>query len=158
MITHVVMMQFKPDVTAEAIDELEALLDRLPDRIDEIESYDFGRDVVRSDRSYDFALVSVFANLDTLKHYQVHPDHQVVLKKIGSMCTHIAVVDYENSPYHQESHDDPDPWNSRNLFQARLMGFSMKKKLATISAHAANRGRHPGRHVTEREGAHRQHG
>ncbi len=38
MITHVVMMKFKPEVTAEAIDELEALLDRLPDVIDEIQS------------------------------------------------------------------------------------------------------------------------
>ena len=117
MITHVVMMKFKPEVTAEEIDELEALLDRLPDRIDEIESYDFGRDVARSDRSYDFALVSVFANLDTLKHYQAHPEHQVVLKKLGGMCAHIAAVDYENAPYHQQSHGDTDPWKSRNQFQ-----------------------------------------
>jgi hypothetical protein len=117
MITHVVLMKFKPEVTTEDIDELSDLLDGLPDRIDEIQSYDFGRDVVRSDRSYDFALVSVFANLDTLKHYQVHPDHQVVVKKLGSMCAHIAAVDYENAPYHQKSDDDPDPWKSRNLFQ-----------------------------------------
>ncbi len=117
MITHVVMMKFKSDVTAEAIDELAALLDRLPDRIDEIQSYDFGRDVVRSQRSYDFALVSVFANLDTLKRYQAHPDHQVVVKKLGSMCQHIAAVDYENTPYHQPSDDGTDPWQSRNLFQ-----------------------------------------
>lgn len=117
MITHVVMMKFKLDVTAEAIDELEALLDRLPDRIHEIQSYDFGRDVVRSERSHDFALVSVFANLDTLTHYQAHPDHQVVLKKLGTMCTHIAAVDYENAPYHQQSDQGPDPWKSKNLFQ-----------------------------------------
>jgi hypothetical protein len=117
MITHVVLMKFKPEVTTEDIDELSALLDRLPDRINEIQSYDFGRDVVRSERSYDFALVSVFANLDTLKHYQVHPDHQVVVKKLASMCTHIAAVDYENAPYHLKSDDDPDPWKSRNLFQ-----------------------------------------
>lgn len=116
MITHVVMMKFKPEVTTEDIDELEALLGRLPDRIQEIQSYDFGRDVVRSERSYDFVLVSVFANLDTLKHYQVHPEHQVVVKKLGSMCTHIAAVDYENTPYHQAS-DDADPWQSKNLFQ-----------------------------------------
>ena len=108
MITHVVMMKFKPEVTPEAIDELEALLDRLPDRIDEIKSYDFGRDVVQSERSYDFALVSVFANLDTLKHYQVHPEHQVVAKKLGSMCAHIAAVDYENAPYHRPSDGDLD--------------------------------------------------
>jgi hypothetical protein len=117
MITHVVMMKFKPEVTDEAISELAALLDRLPDHIDEIQSYDFGRDVVRSERSYDFALVSVFANLDTLKHYQLHPEHQVVVKKLGRMCAHIAAVDYENEPYHQQSDGDPDPWKSRNLFQ-----------------------------------------
>ena len=117
MITHVVMMKFKPEVTAEAIDELEALLDRLPDVIDEIQSYDFGRDVVRSERSYDFALVSVFANLDTLKHYQEHPDHQVVVRKLGRMCAQIAAVDYENAPYHKPFEDDPDPWKSKNLFQ-----------------------------------------
>jgi len=117
MITHVVMMKFNAEVTAEDIDELAALLERLPDRIDEIESFDFGRDVVRSERSYDFALVSVFANLDTLKHYQAHPEHQVVVKKLGSMCAHIAVVDYENAPYRQQSDDQPDPWKSKNLFQ-----------------------------------------
>lgn len=117
MITHVVMMKFKPEVTVAQIDELTAMLDRLPDRIEEIQSYDFGRDVVRSERSYDFALVSVFANLDTLKHYQAHPDHQAVVKRLGGMCTHIAAVDYENAPYHQASDGDPDPWNSRNLFQ-----------------------------------------
>ncbi len=117
MITHVVLMKFKPEVTDDAIDELVALLDRLPDRIDEIQSYDFGRDVVRSERSYDFALVSVFANLDTLKRYQVHPDHQVVVKKLGSMCADIVAVDYENAPYHQKSHDDPDPLKSKNMFQ-----------------------------------------
>jgi hypothetical protein len=110
------MMKFKPDVTAQDIDELEAMLDRLPDRIDEIESYDFGRDVVRSERSYDFALVSVFANLDTLKHYQAHPDHQVVLKKLGGMCAHIAAVDYENAPYQLSSDGDPHPLKSGNLF------------------------------------------
>lgn len=117
MITHVVLMKFKPEVTTEAIDELAALLEGLPDRIDEIQSYDFGRDVVRSERSYDFALVSVFANLDTLERYQVHPDHQVVVKKLGSMCAAIAAVDYENAPYHQKTDDNPDPWKSRNLFQ-----------------------------------------
>lgn len=117
MITHVVMMKFKPDVGTQEVNELEALLDGLPDTIDEIQSYDFGRDVLRSERSYDFALVSVFANLDTLKHYQEHPAHQVVLKKVGGMCAHIAVVDYENAPYRQPAEDDPDPLAGKPLFQ-----------------------------------------
>ena len=100
------MMKFKSEVTTSDIDELESLLDKLPDKIDEIQSYDFGRDVVRSDRSYDFALVSIFSNLDTLKHYQEHPEHQIVVKKLSGMCSHIVAVDYKNKPYIQKD-DDP---------------------------------------------------
>ena len=117
MITHVVMMKFKPEVTESDIDGLEALLDGLPDRINEIQSYDFGRDVIQSERSYDFALVSVFANLDTLKHYQAHPDLQGVIKTLSEMCDNIIAVDYENKPYRQASDDEPDPWNTKHLFQ-----------------------------------------
>ena len=117
MITHVVMMKFKPEVTKKDIDDLEALLDALPDQINEIQSYDFGRDIVKSHRSYDFALVSMFANLDTLKHYQDHPDHQVVVKKLGFLCESIIAVDYENQPYHKASDDDPDPWDNNQLFR-----------------------------------------
>jgi hypothetical protein len=117
MITHVVMMKFKPEVSENEIDELEVLLDGLPDTIDEIQSYDFGRDVVRSQRSYDFALVSVFANRDTLEHYQVHPAHQVVVKKLGGMCEHIAAVDYENAPYRMPEDSAPDPFTRNDLFR-----------------------------------------
>jgi len=117
MITHVVMMKFKPEVSGNEIDELEALLDGLPDQIDEIQSYDFGRDIVHSERSYDFALVSVFANRDTLKHYQVHPAHQVVVKKLGDMCERIAAVDYENTPYHNPEDSELDPFKRDDLFR-----------------------------------------
>lgn len=117
MITHVVMMKFKPDVGTQEVDELEALLEGLPDTIDEIQSYDFGRDVLQTERSYDFALVSVFANPDTLKHYQEHPAHQVVLKKLGGMCAHIAVVDYQNAPYHQQVGTATDPLDGGPLFR-----------------------------------------
>jgi hypothetical protein len=119
MITHVVMMKFKDDISTEDIDALESLFEKLPDQIEEIQSYDFGRDVVRSERSYDFALVSIFANLDTLKRYQAHPDHQVVVKKLRDMCADIIAVDYQNAPYHQQSDDAPDPWASRQLFPRR---------------------------------------
>ena len=117
MITHVVMMKFKPGVSDADIGDLETLLEALPDRIDEIESYDFGRDVVRSERSYDFALVSIFANLDTLKHYQTHPDHLVVVEKLKAICASIIAVDYENAPYRTKSADEPDPWEAKDLFR-----------------------------------------
>jgi len=120
MITHVVMMKFKSGVTDDQITDLEASFEELPEKIIEIQSYEFGRDVIRSERSYDFALVSIFANLDTLKHYQTHPAHLVVVQKLQAMCEQIIAVDFEASKLSKIDPDlDPhsDPWNDPKLFQ-----------------------------------------
>jgi Stress responsive A/B Barrel Domain len=107
MIVHVVMMKFKDGVTDAQISEIEAGLEALPGQILEIQSYEFGRDVVRSERSCDFALVSVFANLDTLRHYQEHPAHLAVVKKIRAACADIWAVDYETAPIPKPPSPDP---------------------------------------------------
>ena len=98
MLNHIVLMKFKPEVTDGEIAELEAALDDLPNHITEIHSYEFGRDTVRSDRSYDFALVSMFANLEALQRYQEHPRHRKVLEKIQGMVADVAAVDFETRP------------------------------------------------------------
>jgi hypothetical protein len=94
MLKHVVFMKFKQDVTDNEIADLEKSLGALPAAIQEIKGYDFGRDVLHTERSYDFALVSTFENLDTMKKYQIHPDHVVVLNKVRSMCASILAVDF----------------------------------------------------------------
>lgn len=98
MIQHIVMMKFKPAVTPADIEQLEAMLNSLPDKIIEIQVYEFGKDIVRGERSYDFALVSLFANLDALGRYQQHPEHQKVVAKLQSMCEQIVAVDFETTP------------------------------------------------------------
>ena len=95
MLKHVVFMKFKPTATEGDIADLEKSLASLPGAISEIKSFEFGRDIVRSERSYDFALVSSFNNLDSLKRYQVHPDHVVVLGKVKQLCESILAVDFE---------------------------------------------------------------
>lgn len=120
MITHVVMMKFKPGVSEEQVDVLEKTLDTLPEKILEIQSYEFGRDMVRSDRSYDFALVSVFANLETLQQYQEHPAHRKVIQQLGDLCAKIRAVDFQASTIPQiDKTSDPseDPWQSPGLFK-----------------------------------------
>ena len=74
---------------------VEEMLDALPDKIVEIQTYEFGRDILHSERSYDFALVSGFANLETLQRYQTHPDHQKVLAHLQTICEDIRAVDFE---------------------------------------------------------------
>lgn len=120
MITHVVIMKFKPDVREEEVTDLENSFDALPEKITEIQSYEFGKDVVGSERSYDFALVAVFANLETLRQYQDHPAHLAVMQKIKKMCAEIRAVDFEASRFPEidsEFNPQDDPWNTPGLFR-----------------------------------------
>jgi hypothetical protein len=94
MIKHVVLMKFKPGASEARFADLEAGLGALPNAIPEIKTYEFGLDVVRSDRSYDFGLVSSFEDLDALQIYQTHPDHLEVVKLIKELCEKIVAVDF----------------------------------------------------------------
>jgi hypothetical protein len=91
------MLKFKSDVQEADIKELEEMLDDLPNKITEIHSYEFGRNVIHSPKSFDFALVSLFANDIALKRYQEHRQHLPVLKKIKPLCETVATVDFQGS-------------------------------------------------------------
>ena len=95
MLKHVVFVKFKKDVPESAIAEIEKGLGELPDIIPEIMEFEFGRDVLRSERSYDFALVSEFENLEALQRYQVHPAHQKVVAKLKEVWDSRFVVDFQ---------------------------------------------------------------
>lgn len=95
MLKHVVFMKFKPVVTVSDIDQLKRDLGGLPALIPEIKEFVFGQDILRTERSWDFALVSAFENVDAMNRYQVNPDHQIVVQKVRAMCDSIVVVDFE---------------------------------------------------------------
>jgi hypothetical protein len=94
MLNHIVLIKFKKDAPEKDIQDMQNLLEELPNKIFEIHSYEFGRDIIHSDRSYDFALIALFANTESLKRYQVHPEHQVILKKLGSISERVVTVDF----------------------------------------------------------------
>ena len=75
MTNHIVLMKFKPEVNESDIEDLEKHMDDLPNSITEIHTYEFGRDVVRSERSYVFGLIALFTNTEALSRYQIHPNH-----------------------------------------------------------------------------------
>jgi hypothetical protein len=95
MLKHVVFIKFKEGITEAEISSLEKGLSALPAKIPEIKDFQFGRDVVRSERSYDFALVSDFDNMEAMKRYQVHPDHVPVIGMVRSISASILAVDFE---------------------------------------------------------------
>jgi quinol monooxygenase YgiN len=111
MLHHIVLMKFKPDTSEADVDRMAAMLDALPDTIIEIQTYEFGRDIARSERSYDFALVAGFANMEAMQRYQVHPDHQKVVANIRAICDDIRAVDFNSSYTPPEKLVEPDPFD-----------------------------------------------
>ncbi len=95
MIRHIVFMKFKADADEKRIAEVQEGLKGLPALIPEIEFYEFGRDIARSERSYDFGLISAFADMEALRKYMMHPDHQKVAGVLKEICEDIRAVDYE---------------------------------------------------------------
>ncbi len=94
MLKHIVLFKFKPGTKDADIINAEKGLAGLPARISEIKRYEFGQDVVQSDRSYDFALVSEFDDLEALKRYRMHPYHLAVVNQLGMISDSIIAVDF----------------------------------------------------------------
>lgn len=94
MITHLVSFKFKPETSTADIEKLAEDLGRLPGQIEEIREYRFGPDVIQSERSYDFGLVSSFDDLEALKRYQVHPEHQKVIAHVQAITSSVIAVDF----------------------------------------------------------------
>jgi hypothetical protein len=95
MLKHVVLFKFKAETTAADIDKLATRLGALPEIISEIREFVFGRDVVRSERSYDFGLVSSFDDRAALDAYAIHPDHQLVVVHVKQICSSVVAIDFE---------------------------------------------------------------
>ena len=96
MITHIVFFRLihpTPENTAGTRDKLLGMIGKIP----EIRYLEVGVDVIRSERSYDLALVTRFDSLADLQAYQQHPCHAVdVVPYMKSVCSSIIAVDYES--------------------------------------------------------------
>ncbi|KWX71361.1 Dabb family protein [Paenibacillus jilunlii] len=94
MIKHIVFFKLK-DRTPEKIQETVAVLRNMEGKIPQLLSIEAGADIIRSERSFDIALVTVVASLDDLQAYQVHPEHKKVIAHINEVKEVSFAVDYE---------------------------------------------------------------
>lgn len=92
MIRHVVLMRFTDPADAG---EVKARLDALVGVVPELLSLQVDLDVLRSDASWDLALVSTHADLEGLKAYQSHPAHVAFLEWMRPRLSDRASVDAE---------------------------------------------------------------
>ena len=79
---HTVLLRFKPDTTD---DQIQAVIDGLatmPQRMDFIRRYEFGRDLGVMEGNPQVALVADFDSVEDWRAYQAHPDHQVLVQQV----------------------------------------------------------------------------
>lgn len=83
-IKHVVLMKFKPEVTQETIDGIEADLKAIQQKLPGMLEFSMGPNVSQEGVSKDFThgFVMTFASLADLQAYLPHPDHVAVKPKI----------------------------------------------------------------------------
>lgn len=95
MITHIVLFKLA-DPSAENLATTQAKLLSMQGKIAQLRHLEAGIDVVRSERSYDIALVTRFDSLSDLQEYQIHPYHAgEVIPHMKAVCSSIVAVDYE---------------------------------------------------------------
>jgi hypothetical protein len=95
MITHIVLFKLS-NPTAEAVAIVRDKLLSMEGKIPQLRHLEAGIDLIRSERSYDVALITRFDSLDDLQAYQVHPYHAgEVVPLMKSVCSSIVAVDYE---------------------------------------------------------------
>lgn len=96
MIKHIVFFKFE-DYSKELAIKSKGLLKDLAGKVPQLRTLEVGEDLIRSDRSYDIALITTFDSLDDLAKYQVDPEHQKVAVFLRSVCQSIVAVDFETS-------------------------------------------------------------
>ncbi|CAM3511469.1 Dabb family protein [Marinicrinis lubricantis] len=95
MITHIVFFKLKnPD--QQTVQTTKEKLEQMMGRIPELKSLQVGVDIVRSQRSYDLALITTFDSLDDLEAYQVHPVHLEFVEYVNTVRESTVAVDFES--------------------------------------------------------------
>jgi hypothetical protein len=82
MLTHVVLMTWKPGITADQVAAVGEGFARLAQDIPQIRSYRFGPDQGLYPGNADYALVAAFDSEADLRAYASHPLHRAFLKEV----------------------------------------------------------------------------
>jgi len=77
-----------------AINQIKAGLDALPNKIKEIKSYEVGVNINPNPVAYEIVLISEFDNFNDLNIYREHPEHIKVLELIGKYKDNSVFNDY----------------------------------------------------------------
>lgn len=96
MIEHIVLFQFQPDTSPEALSAFLTGLRGLKGKIPQILALSCGENLCDRAQGFTHGLVARFPDVSSLKVYQDHPAHQEVVQTlIKPIAVNILAMDYE---------------------------------------------------------------
>jgi hypothetical protein len=94
MITHVVLMKFKPENKAQHLAQAREQLLAMLGRVESLRAIEVGLNQVAGERALDLALITRFDDLAGLSAYATHPVHVAVKHFLQNVLEFSFVVDY----------------------------------------------------------------
>ena len=94
MVRHIVLFRLK-DKSRESLEKAAAVLRGMEGKIEGLVSLEVGVDFLRSERSYDIALNTLFTDRAALDAYQTHPAHLPVKAHMHAIMERSASADFE---------------------------------------------------------------
>lgn len=94
MLIHIVCWKYKAETSPETRGQHISMLKSLPGKIECIQSFAVGRDILHLERSFDTGLVAGFKDRQALEEYTVNPDHQAVAALGKQIAEKVVSVDF----------------------------------------------------------------
>ncbi|OQS00010.1 hypothetical protein THRCLA_21776 [Thraustotheca clavata] len=104
---HIVLLKFKPEVTAEAIESMKKSILQLQEVVPGIVDMAIGDDLkVGCSQGFTHALVVRMESPEVLAAYEAHPDHQAIVQEIRQLADNFLTFDFV-SPRHPPLRSSP---------------------------------------------------
>ena len=97
MITHIVLLQPKPDISHAEINAVLKQVQTLQETIPGIIDVEVGPNRSMNHQGYTYGFIMHFVDRDHLTAYAPHPAHRVVSDELVRICHHIIDFDLEQS-------------------------------------------------------------
>jgi len=98
MIQHIMLWNYRDEVSAGERRRIEGELVRLPERVPALRRVEWGPVVGGRNQSFSHCFVMYFDDMDGLQEYVTHPDHIRFAGPLKEACALQVVVDFEESP------------------------------------------------------------
>ena len=93
-VKHTVLFSFKDNVDETQVQQAITELNRLPELIPEVRSWEIAEDAGKRGASLRFALLATFDDMTAVERYLKHPEHGKVVARALPLLHQLAEHDY----------------------------------------------------------------